>query len=700
MANQKVKTGQTIMRPKARLISLLGDELISDERVAVVELVKNAYDADATKVTVKFEFDDMHIPVRLIISDDGHGMSLDTVLNAWFEPGTNQKNESKRSPAGRKFQGAKGVGRFAAARLGTELFLETFNRKSKESTTVLLEWGDFDDNSYLDEIQITYESIESKNKNGTTLTIEGLDKKKSWDEEDYSALHRRLSRLISPFNEVKNYSITLDIPIFPEFTGEVETHELTTKPKYKLKGSLTKNGLVTADLFVDDKKHKSYLKHKVSGEGETVSCGEFEFEIRAWDRDIAGLGRYMLEYDMNISSIRKIISNYCGVSIYRDGFRVHPYGELGDDWLSLDTRSRLNPTLHLANNQVIASIKISKEKNENLKDRTTREGLVHTSEFDSLKDWFKRIISLLEGERYRLRPREDKEPEYITTLYEPFDMRDVVLETNKQLGNKHPVTKLVKEKDQEVRHAVKALQEHYSRVLLAAGLGQMVDLVIHEIGAPLGRINRELIKFTKLIEEFEFNGNDRAKINKSFKNISGWLENIGNLRLKLDPKSAGKRGRATSFNVTDEINGNISLYENLLDKQKIKVSLKSPRDGLIVHMSRFVLGQIVANLIDNSIYWLTRHYGDGKGGEIDIQVRQINGGFKLIFSDNGPGIQEEDENRVFEQYFTTKPNGMGLGLYIARQVIEPYGKIIYKEDCKLPGACFEVIFARKVGLSS
>ncbi len=73
-------------------------------------------------------------------------------------------------------------------------------------------------------------------------------------------------------------------------------------------------------------------------------------------------------------------------------------------------------------------------------------------------------------------------------------------------------------------------------------------------------------------------------------------------------------------------------------------------------------------------------------------------GFKVRFCDDGPGIPERDRERIFEQYFTTKPNGMGLGLYIARQVIEPYGKLIYRDDCKLSGACFEAVFERKVGL--
>lgn len=226
----------------------------------------------------------------------------------------------------------------------------------------------------------------------------------------------------------------------------------------------------------------------------------------------------------------------------------------------------------------------------------------------------------------------------------------------------------------------------------------MVDLVIHEIGAPLGRINREIAYLEKLSIKQDLNDAFGSKLKDGFVSIKSWLEQIANFRQMLDPKTAGKRGRGTSFNVAEEIVGNLNLFESLIGKQKIKIGFKQPKDPLIVHMARSNLGQIVANLLDNSIYWLTRHHGDGKGGRIDIQLSPIESGFKIRFSDDGPGVSEQDRERIFEQYFSMKPNGMGLGLFIARQVVEPYGKLIYRDDCKLPGACFEAVFERKVGL--
>lgn len=701
---EHASSGSATMRPRARIIALIGDELISDEPVAVVELVKNAYDADATQVRVAFEGANDLDPDMLIVEDNGHGMSLDTVLSGWFEPGTVHKKQGERSPDGRLFQGAKGIGRFAAARLAESLLLETKETGAKAGVSVLLDWGSFADDSYLDEVTIDYQIDRlSTLTHGTKLSLINLHARRHWLEDDFEALHNRLSRLVSPFqtsegrSEISNFEIDLNIPGYPQFTGRVEPHKLTTVPKYRLSGELSDDGTFNGELKIDGNVVKQLKKHSLGSKGEKVSCGPFAVEIRAWDRDRPGLTPYMVQFNQSLTGLRRILNAYSGVSIYRDGFRVHPYGEQGLDWLSLDTRSRQNPTMRLANNQIIAAIRISRDGNSGLSDRTNREGLVHNSAYDGLVDWFKRVLALLEEERYRVRPREDSKPEEMSTLFEPFDMSDVVKQTDEQLGETHPVTKLVKTKDTEIRDGVKRLQDHYSRVLMAAGLGQLIDVVVHEIGAPLGRANREVNNLeTALLSML---GDRRfTDLKDSFKNLRAYLGQLYSLRERLIPKVAGKRGRATSFAIQEEIQGNLELYSSLIAKQNIAVETKLPKDPVIVHMSRSNLGQIVANLLDNSIYWLTQHHGDGKGGRMEIRLTNLKHGFRLRIADDGPGVAEEDRESIFDAEFTRKANGIGLGLFIARQVIESYGKLLYQDDGPLPGACFEATFERSVGL--
>jgi len=694
LAETRLAGGSKTLRPRARLILLIGDELISDEPVALVELVKNAYDADATRVEVRFDGSGPERPERIVVADNGTGMDIDTVLTAWFEPGTVIKRKQERSPGGRLYQGAKGIGRFAAARLAESLILESKPEGADEGVFVLIEWGRFDDESYLDEIAIDYELHSLPDlKRGTRLTLEGL--RKVWEKEDYEELYARLSRLISPFNDVTDFSIFLDIPAHPELSGEVQPPELILKPKYLLKGMVDEKGFFTGVLQVDGKRYKEFAKRKLGERDSEPVCGPFEVEIRAWDRDREGLEPISERLGMGIREIRRTLDTYCGVSIYRDGFRVYPYGQKGNDWLNLDIRSRLNPVKNLANNQVIAAVRISREHNPELRDRSTREGMVMNTAHAALEEWFKEVLSLLEEERYRLRPRRER-IERTDPLFEAFELRETVQRARSELGKDHPVTRLITEAEQQIKAGVERVQEVYSRLLMSAGLGHMVDIVIHEIGAPLGKIGRQLVLLEKDLD-VHLNDEEKAKISPQIESIKGWLEQIHSLRQRLEPQTAAKRGRATTFNVRDEIEDNFRLYESLLRKQAITYKIIAPPTPVRVKMSRAGLGQIVANMIDNSIFWLIRDKGAGHGGRIQVKLEVLEHGFRLLFSDDGPGVPEEDRSRIFEPYFSRKPNGMGLGLYIARLVIEPYGKLVYRDDCGLPGACFEATFERRVG---
>jgi len=689
MAEPNERSGTARLRPRARLVGLMGEDLISDEPVAVVELVKNAYDADASDVTVSFDSEQS----RIVVEDDGHGMDLDTVRTAWFELGTVQKLDARRSPGGRIYQGAKGIGRLASARLAESLLLETRTHPGADGVSVLFEWGQFDGAAYLDEIEIAWEVTEIPDlSQGTRLTLNRL--RKDWSDDDFEALYSRLSRLISPFDDVGNFGIDLLIPAHTDWSGPVQPPQLLEEPRYLLRGDVDERGQFNGEIQ-HGREHVDFRNRRLGGVGDVFDCGPFSIEVRAWDRDPAGLdllpARMM---GMGIREIRRILDTYSGVSIYRDGFRVYPYGQRGTDWLNLDHRSRQLPVKRLANNQVVAVIRISRESNPGLRDRSNREGMVLNSEHATLERSFKEILSLLEEYRYEVRPRRKTARQQEVSLFEPFDIADGVAEARTTLGPDHSTTALITRLEEQVSSGVSQVQEVFSRLLMSAGLGQMVDMVIHEIGAPLGKISRQLV----LVERALADTSDAAtsqRIEPMIGSIKGWLEQLQNLRLRLDPHTAGRRGRATTFDVRDEVEDTFSLYGALLDAYGVTYQIRSPAEPIKVRMARSALSQVLANLVDNSIYWLGRASG---GGKIIADARRRDSGFSVTVADDGPGVQPEDRQKIFEPYFSRKPNGVGLGLYISRLVIEPYGRLIYRDDCDLGGACFEAIFERDVGL--
>ena len=687
------QAGSTKFRPRARLIHLIGKELISDEPVALVELVKNSYDADAENVEISFTRNGSDGPVTIVVSDDGHGMDVATVLGEWLEPGTISKKRRRRSPQGRVLQGEKGIGRFAAARLGDSLLMETKKKGTDKVVTVVLEWGTFDEDSFLDEVEVDYEVSDSPDDpDGTRLTIEGAPSR-NWDRLAFQTLHSRLSRLVSPFEEVRDFNIRLEVDWELEFSGPVDPPQLILRPMYRLKGALAANRSFSGTLEIGTTKQK--IDQQLGPDGKALDCGPFEIDIRVWDRDIQSLKPIAQQEHVAVTEVRKLLNLYCGVSIYRDGFRVHPYGERGHDWLNLDLRSRLNPVRNVANNQVIAAIKISRDFNAELRDRSNREGIIKNAAHDSLMDWFREILTILEAKRYQVKPRK-KNIQRTAQMFSAFDLSSEARESRKLLGAEHPLTKQIDDRSRQVAEGVKDVQEVFSRLLFLSGLGHMVDIVIHEIGTPVGKVARELMILEKRLHKLVL-GKALSTVQPSLVRIRRWIKEIYLLRKRLDPQTPSRRGRAEHFKVQSEMKSTFELYRRLIELQNINLTFSGPEDPLNVCMSRAVLAQIVSNLFDNSLYWVTQEHGSGQGGRVDVALNPTEHGFVVSVSDDGPGVPEEHRARVFESYFSTKPHGTGLGLYISRLLIEPYGELRIGTGGVLPGACFEAAFEKGVG---
>ena len=193
-------------RPSARLIRTIGDDIIKDVYAAVIELIKNAYDADANNVELKFIDLENAEKAKIIIKDDGHGMDYETVVNNWMVPATGDKLTRRNSPGGRYMQGRKGIGRFATSILGNSLLMETTD-ESGITTTVLIDWDVFNVEKYLDEIEILIESRNSGKKSGTLLTIEPGERVVNWTQNEMEILKKELRKLVSPIIEKENFYI-------------------------------------------------------------------------------------------------------------------------------------------------------------------------------------------------------------------------------------------------------------------------------------------------------------------------------------------------------------------------------------------------------------------------------------------------------------------------------------------------------------
>ena len=693
---QELRRGTSHLRPRANIIRMIGDELISNDTVAVTELVKNSYDADATRVCIRFSGDISNGAGTIEVVDDGTGMSLDTVLSAWFEPAFSTKRQQRRSGRGRRMLGEKGVGRFAAARLSRVTEMTTREEGSETEITVAFEWDAFERSGYLDEIECDWEERPPKrllSGSGTILRL--LDINEAWNQDDLEELRDSLSRVISPFESIKDFTIELDLPPeFKDISGPIRSSELLRSPHYSIKGEFYGDGSYALD-FGSRFSQREEIVGKLTGY-DKLESGPFQIELRVWDRDQAGIRTLSETFDMRSSQVRQQLDRQTGVYIYRDGFRVLPYGEPNNDWLRLDIRRVQNPTLRVSNNQVVGCILISADRNPGLKDQTNREGVVTSGAFDILKDLAIVALAELEQRRYKDRRRGASPVIRRRGLFSDFDLGHVRRAIMEAYPEDRTILRAIDEQEEELFQRTTAVQEVLARYRRLATLGELVDILLHDGRTPLNQINSEAEIAIRELDESDYPSNITSSLKKSFEYILQQGGFVAELFRKITPFGGRRRGRPTPVSLESIVRSAFDLHKGKIEDLGIICEL--PDNEIVVTVDQVEMQQVIFNFLENSLYWL-EHEIDRKKGRIRVEVsRNSSDEIEIVYADNGPGVPEEFRDQIFSPYFSLKPDGVGLGLSIAGEIVAEYNGDLELIEGPLPGACFRVTLRRRIGI--
>lgn len=741
MSEGSQAAGRQALRPRARLMLMLGLELISSEAVAVSELVKNSYDADASTVVVSFTDSTLERPASLTILDDGSGMSPDTVERVWLEPATPSRRRRKVSPAGRRSLGEKGIGRFATAKLAERLELITYTGSALDGETRLkVDWDDFtDEDAYLDEIDIPWrtgpatffgqhktaariwrsllanynarsgtDGLSPDVTHGTALVMEGL--RGEWDEVLVGDIARTLARLISPAADEaleqseRDYRILLDLPPrLAGFSGWVGPSEELGRPHYRLRATVDKAGRATIQMRIrGEGESRPTVETRFSGVGgRTPKCGPFSFSLRVWDRDRDAL----TENAPNTSFVemRQLLDQSAGVSVYRDGFRVLPYGEYGDDWLGLDRRRINVPTRRLSNNQVIGALNITADGNPDLIDQTNREGLVEGPALEDLRHLVKEIIVQLETVRYAVRHQGPRQPRTRSVdLFQPFRLTE--LREAATTRDDSELIAMVTDAEERLEERNSELREVVARYQRLATLGQLVDQMIHEVAQPMVGARQAAIAGLEIIEDCKTDASGRPvnfeefirEIKEQFRIIRDQARVVADVLRRLAPFGGRRRGRPRTITVEDAMKDVCLILRQDIKTRGVDVSIPDTKTNVTVDGTE--LQEILLNLLTNSLYWVTRvPRGQQRRVKFEIE-RESDNALSIYVSDTGPGVPEEDRPRIFEPYFSTREGGVGLGLSLAGQIVEDYygGSLELISPGSLGGATFRATLKRRV----
>jgi len=511
-------------RPSARLIRTIGDKIIKDVCAAVIELIKNAYDADANNVELKFI--DLPNPekAKIIIKDNGHGMEYKTVVNKWMVPATGDKLIRRISPGGRYMQGRKGIGRFATSILGNILLMET-TEKSGITTTVLIDWSIFSEKKYLDEIEILVESSNTEKKPGTELIIEPHEKAIEWTEKEMETLIKELRKLVSPIREKENFHIEVEfnntgIKKYDNTRKKIEPFPMLELFDYRLFGKVDESG--NGSLVYENQVEKNIPKeevniHIIPENGKL--CGPLELDFRVFDRDPDAIeelinrglkgpntGKYL-----GRAEARRLLNELCGMGIYRNGFRIRPYGEPGYDWLLLDKKRVQDPSLKIGSNQIAGFITIANEEISHLEEKSSREGLKENNYYAGLVWISRKCLAQLEERRFDFRRKTGRSRNIVKIekeINKLFNF-DVLKNSIKKELKKSEVSPLTLTRVENIiakteKRKSDTLEQISNTVAMYQGqvtLGKIIMVIMHEGRKPLKYLKEQSPRITRWIND-------------------------------------------------------------------------------------------------------------------------------------------------------------------------------------------------------
>lgn len=732
------------IRPYARLITMLGDQLIKNERIALVELIKNAYDADAEWVKVSFLNFNNDFTVnensKIIIEDNGNGMNREIIEKHWLNPATPEKTKRKRikcvTDKGRIIQGEKGIGRFAIFKLGKKVDICTRRRLQNlegkfideaeaVENVVSYDFTEYDedflskDNAnqelFIDELQVDFQQrkpiniieakielgnlIKNRTPYGTIIEISAL--KTNWTKNRVKQIQTEMGKLQPIFSEeeLEDFHVWIykDNTLYRE--NELYKDKLINclnnkavfritdgyycekerKFKYYLNGTpqeISFSELKGLDAF------KSYFcdnKGNVNALYDT-ECGDFCFQFYIFDL-IASDTKYILD-----ETEEKMVKAH-RIYLYRDRVRVLPYGDPDDDWLKIDMlRGTKSAGYYLSNDQVVGCVDISQEGNPRLKDKTNREGLIDEGkaleDFINLLQVLLRYFRKIEYDKYLIDKRKRKEIENEKNG-KPLDIiKNVKKKTEKDIGTQ----KLIESFEKSYKQEKQVYDDRIRKTENLAAVGLSVETASHDVMIVL---KKSLDQLHMIIDDLKLNGEvDKSKLLTQMLSLENSMDLINTQMKDIRLLFPSAKKRAKNISVCEILEKVNRLYKRPFEKNNINVNQESPAGDLAIKTTEAVLLQVFINLFDNALYWLNTI--DGKK-EICIFIN--NEDMSIIFADNGPGIKEESEAYIFEAFYSEKgEDGRGLGLYIARQLLNRYDyaiSLINNPDDKiLSGANF------------
>ena len=665
------------------LKDIIGKDLITNELVAIFELVKNGYDADATEINLIINSYENYI----IIQDNGKGMNRDDIENKWLFVAHSEKKDSDKV-----YAGSKGIGRFSCDRLGTKLKL--ISHKDEEASELKIDWGEFEKDSLtkFEELDVTYTSLEAVEnsfiqKSGTILNISNL--RDTWDLDRVNKVIAALQRLVNPF--VDDGKIKINVKYISSSSGIAELDEYISN---NVASVLDKKTIyIECEIKEKEVSITLYDQEKI--------IYSFKFENETILKNIYFKIYYLNKVAKNnFTRIMKTIpKNYGSIFLYKNNFRIFPYGEVDFDAFGLNLRKAQGYNRYLGHRELLGWINITDSENH-FNEVTSRDRgfvtnsytielekvyleLVHrplesyvqlinfgNSDIDEIEtddtEAIQKLIRRFKKYKFTVNPIVYELPKIAQPLEKKFELLDDV---NTSSSEKKEIQKSLKQaavelrkENQEVKKENQRIDRENSRLkneieikekLISNEKPARQDMLFHELGKAGKELTATLQKMIRLMtpEEYEKFSNSIYKIRRTSDKLSSIKKQI--LRLNFESFSNLENIELKSYLK--------SYVDNLIDDTvNLKISLGVGE--LYQNINVYDFGTLLDNLIINA--------QERNAKEIHLFFNEDN---KIMHftSDTGPIDIEPIEN-IFNIGVTSKRRGTGLGMYICQQICKDF----------------------------
>jgi len=755
---EKLEITQIPFTVSARTARLIGQENFANAEGAIIELVKNSYDADASVCVIII--DPVNDSIRIL--DNGDGMTETTIRTHWMTIGTDDKKINFKTKSRIK-TGAKGIGRFALDRLGKSSIMLTKTLDS-ESLVWDVDWNQFENTgAVISDIKATLQIGNSdfwgeivdmqnfsglkepiidhwKEEKGTLISIDNL--KDTWDEKATQSLFSNLEILVPPL-ETNIFQVFLFSTLEADKYGKV-LPTLCDDYDYKITTTISEDQSVKIQVFRNelnfgDLKRIGFFEHSKLNQPQyqldVFEKGEFDihttlesllagFKQVDKNNNLGKIGPFLFSFyymkrgggqekdedigkypykSVNYKNRTNWLDEFGGIKIFRDNFRVRPYGETKSssfDWLDLGKRALSNPTVtrpgyRVRPQQVYGIVNISRIDNINFEDKSSREGLQENDAFSLFKEILKSIIEIFEQDRNQIMMTLKK-------IYDEKDKKRKAQEAaeqiikNKATSNATTTpTQASAEKEtliiaiEAYKEDIEELQDEQKILRVLASAGLIVTSFAHEFRNHTDSIlprTQELkdvllqvidIEKLKSLPTFFDPYVMLSDMRNQDERLKSWLD------FSISSVRKDKRTRRI-INMVTYIEGLEKIWRSLLSRRNITLTIDKWKFTEVNFKGHEIdLDGIFNNLITNSVDAYKRpDAGDVREIKLSFSFNPLEpNGISVIYQDSGPGLLAEisDPNKIFQPFFTTKRDektgekiGTGLGMWIVKSTIDEY----------------------------